>query len=90
MDYIELGGSRVIDGLSLMLEAGLGRPHGYTDSRLVEVSTALLIIEIAKVAEDREEWFPCGKWATIQAIQARIEKQINTLFRTLDTHKRER
>ena len=81
MDYIKLGGSRTVDGLGLMLESAFGGPHGYTDTNLVEVSTALFIVEIAKVAEDREEWFPCGKWATIQAIQAQIEKQIRLLFK---------
>lgn len=80
MDFIELGGSLTVDGLSQMLESALGGSQGYTDSRLVEVPIALLIIEIAKVAEDREEWFPCGKWATIQAIQARVEKEISALF----------
>lgn len=81
MDFIDLGGSRVVDGLGLMLEAALGS-HGYTDSNLVEVPIALLIIEIAKVAEDRDEWFLCGKWATIQAIQSRVEKELKTLFRS--------
>lgn len=82
MDFIKLGGSRVIDGLGLMLEAMLGEPHGYTDSRFVDVPTALLIVEIAKIAEDRDEWFPCGKWATIQAIQSRIGEQLYTLLQT--------
>lgn len=79
MDFIELGGSCTVDGLNLMLEAALG-PHGYTGSRLVEVPIALLIIEIAKMSEDRDAWFPCGKWATIQAIQGRVEKELKTLF----------
>lgn len=79
MDFVELGGSIVVDGLGLMLEAALG-PHGYTDSRLVEVPIALLIIEIAKIAEDRDEWFPAGKWATIQMIQGRVERQLKGLF----------
>jgi len=79
MDFIELGGSCTVEGLGLMLEAALG-PHGYTNSRLVEVPIALLIVEVAKMAEDRDEWFPCGKWATIQAIQGRVEKELKTLF----------
>ena len=79
MDFIELGGSCTVEGLGLMLEAALG-PHGYTNSRLVEAPIALLIIEIAKMTEDRDEWFPCGKWATIQAIQGRVEKELKTLF----------
>lgn len=80
MDYVELGGSRVVDGIGKMLDAALGGPHGYTDSRLVDVQTALMIVEIAKIADDRDDWFPCGQWATIQAIQGRVEKQLKTLF----------
>mgnify|MGYP001613329554 CR=1 FL=1 len=79
MDFIDLGGDRAVNGLGLMLEAALGQ-HGYTDSRLVEVPIALLIIEIAKIAEDRDEWFPAGKWALIQAIQARVEKELTHCF----------
>ena len=81
MDYVDLGGSVTVEGLGKMLEAALGGPHGYTDSQLVEVSIALLIVEISKIADDKEEWFPCGKWATIQAIQARIEEEIATCFK---------
>ncbi|MDP2630061.1 MAG: hypothetical protein Q8P56_01510 [Candidatus Uhrbacteria bacterium] len=80
MDFVELGGSCVVGGLNLMLEAAFGEPHGYTDTRLADVPTALYIIEIAKMSEDRDEWFPCGKWATIQAIQERCERQLRTLF----------
>ena len=80
MDFIELGGSITVDGLNLMLESALGGSQGYTDSRLVEVPIALLIIEIAKIAEDREEWFPCGKWATIQAIQGRVAEELKHCF----------
>jgi hypothetical protein len=80
MDYIDLGGSRVVDGISRMLEAAFGDIHGYTDTRLVDVPTALMVVEIAKLADDHEAWFPCGKWATIQAIQERVEKQLHTLF----------
>uniref|UniRef100_A0A6M3LQN1 Uncharacterized protein n=1 Tax=viral metagenome TaxID=1070528 RepID=A0A6M3LQN1_9ZZZZ len=79
MDFIEIGGSRTIDGLRLMIGAAFGE-NGYLDTRLVEVPIALLIIEVAKIAEDRDEWFPCGKWATIQAIQGRVENELKTLF----------
>ena len=81
MDYIKLGGNVTVDGLGKMLEAALGGPHGYTDSLIAEVPIALYIVEIAKIADDKEEWFPLGKWATIQAIQGRIEKEITTLFK---------
>lgn len=80
MDFIELGGPLTTKGLAKMLDAAFSGPHGYTDSRLVEVPIALLIAEIAKLAEDRADWFPCGKWATIQAIQGRIEKELRMLF----------
>jgi hypothetical protein len=76
MDYVNLGGSVTVEGLGKMLEAVLGEPHGYTDSRLVEVPIALFIMSLAKLAEDKAEWFPLGKWATIQAIEDRIEKEI--------------
>ena len=81
MDFIELelGGTRTVAGLGAMLEAVLG-PHGYTDSSLAEVPIALLIIEIAKRAEDRDDWFPLGKWATIQAIQDRCDEQLSILI----------
>lgn len=81
MDYVNLGGSMTVEGLGKMLEAALGGPHGYTDSLIAEVPIALYIVEIAKIADDKEEWFPLGKWATIQAIQGRIEKEITTLFK---------
>lgn len=80
MDFVELGGSLVVDGIGKMLEAAFGGPHGYTDSKLVEVPTALMIVAISKLADDRDDWFPCGQWATIQAIEGRVEKQLKTLF----------
>ena len=80
MDFISLGRERTTYGLGKMLEAALNGVHGYTDSNLVEVPTALMIIEIAKIAEDRDEWFPAGKWATIQAMQEQVERELQTLF----------
>jgi hypothetical protein len=38
-------------------------------------------VEAAKRAEDRDEWFPRGKWATIQAMQEAIEQELGNLFR---------
>ena len=64
-----------------MMDAACKGPQGYTDAGLVSVEVALLIIEIAKRAEDREEWFPCGQWATIQAIQARVDEQLQKVWR---------
>lgn len=82
LDLIHLSdSSRVRDGMADMLTAAIGE-HGYTLT-WVEPAIALLVIECAKRAEDRDEWFPHGKWATIQAIQAKVDAQLNTLF-TID------
>jgi hypothetical protein len=79
MDSIRLADhSRTLDGLRQMMEeiddaAELVQAH-------VDVSIALLIAEIGRRAEDRPEWFPSGKWATLQHIQASIDRQIGSLF----------
>ncbi len=79
MDFVHLSESpRVIDGLKDMMNTIIGE-NEYVQS-YVNVEIALLICEIAKRAEDKDGWFPRGKWATIQAIQARINEQINCLF----------
>lgn len=56
-----------------MLEHYIG-DHDY--QRLVPIEIALLVVEIAKRAEDRPDWFVRGKWAMIQAIQDRIAIEI--------------
>jgi hypothetical protein len=60
-----------------MLTAVIGE-HDYVYP-YVELPVALFIIEIAKRAEDREAWFPHGKWATIQSMQSVIDAAIDTL-----------
>lgn len=70
---------RVRDGLEDMLTAAIGE-HGHI-LRHVDVGLALLVIEAAKRADDREDWFPRGKWATIQAMQAAADKVLTALFR---------
>lgn len=45
----------------------------------VEIPDALYIIAVAEHAEDREEYFPYGKWRTIQAIEGRIEQELKKL-----------
>jgi hypothetical protein len=82
MDFVQIAGSDMVkDGLCLMLDAASDGMSGILDGgKLVEVHTALLVIEVAKMADDRDEWFPCGKWATIQAIQCRCAEQLKTLF----------
>lgn len=69
---------RVLDGLRDMLEAAIG-PHDYVFS-YVELPIALLIIEAAKRADDKPEWFPHGKWATIQNIQDAVEVELGEFF----------
>ena len=60
LDSVRLTDSdRVRDGLEDMLTAAIGE-HGY-DLGFVEPGLALLVIEAAKRAEDRDEWFPRGK-----------------------------
>ena len=80
LDSVRLTDSdRVRDGLEDMLTAAIG-DHGY-DLGFVEPGLALLVIEAAKRAEDRDEWFPRGKWATVQAMQERVERELQWLFR---------
>ena len=79
MDSVLLSTSdRVIAGLRDMMKAAVGDNeyvHGFVD-----VEIALLVLEAAKRAEDRVEWFPRGKWATIQSMQAATDKQLATMF----------
>ena len=80
LDSVRLTDSdRVRDGLEDMLTAAIG-DHGY-DLGFVEPGLALLVIEAAKRAEGRDEWFPRGKWATVQAMQERVERELRWLFR---------
>ena len=81
MDSILLSdSSRVCEGLHDMLAASGAETMG-CDASYVELPIALLYIEVAKRAEDRPEWFPRGKWATIQALQGMVEKQLDALFK---------
>jgi len=71
--------SDTLDGLRLMLEAAIG-PHEWVHS-FVAVEIAMLIVEAAKRApEDRPEWFPRGRWATIQEIETEINRALATMF----------
>ncbi len=65
-------------GLRDMLSAAIGQ-HEYV-CPYVDVPVALMLIEIAKRAPDRDEWFPRGKWATIQAIQAAVNCELDKLL----------
>lgn len=80
LDVVNLTESYAVrDGLSAMLTAAIGE-HAYCLSH-VDAATALLVIEAAKRADDREDWFPRGKWATVQAMQERTERELRWLFR---------
>ena len=83
MNYIELvdnEGTR--DALADMMSAAHGESSGYYELfTYCDIPTALFVIECAKRADDREEWFPRGKWATIQLMQNRVEKELKKLFR---------
>ena len=79
MDSVILSeSSRVLDGLRDMMTAAIGA-HEYVHAH-VDASIALLVIEAAKRAEDRDEWFPRGKWATIQHMQSATDRQLAMMF----------
>ena len=89
MDLIRITDSpAVLDGLRMMLDATLGKGagDGYLPCATVEAPTALLVLAIARLADDDdqrkdgEEWFPRGKWATIQALESRVERELSRLF----------
>lgn len=71
----------VRDALADMMAAALGfGAGGYDLQPYSQLADALLVIECAKRAEDNPEWFPRGKWATIQSIQGRVDAALNALF----------
>ena len=71
-------GAKQLDGLTDMMES-------VGEARLVtawtDIATALLIIEVAKRAVDKAEWFPRGKWATIQSVQRRVDIELTKLWK---------
>lgn len=78
-DAVKLSDSNsVLDGLRDMLEASIG-PHELVWMH-VEARTALLIIEAAKRAQDKPQWFPRGKWATIHAMQTATWAILDDVF----------
>jgi hypothetical protein len=78
LDFILLSASiPVLNGLDLMLEKAIGANHYVRE--YVDLEIALLIVEVAKLAPDLDEWFPRGKWATIQAIQGRCELELTKI-----------
>ena len=84
IDSVRLTNSdRLRSGLVDMLTAAIGE-HGYLLD-YTDVGTALMVIEAAKRAVDREDWFPRGKWATVQAMQAAVECELWWMFRAEST-----
>ena len=69
--------SEVRSGLSAMIEAAIG-PNEIVQV-FVPMQWALFIVHVAKRAPDKPEWFPRGKWATIQAIEVRIDNELDRI-----------
>jgi len=63
-DSIELSHA-VADGLSLALDQDF-----YCCESLERMAWIVLVL---RKLEDKDEWFPRGKWATIQNIEAQLE-----------------
>jgi len=84
MDYVRIAGSdETQEGLAAMLDAAeQDMGNLIRDSKLVDVPTALLVISVSERADDRIEWFPGGRWATIQLIQYRCDVAMQSLFGT--------
>ena len=64
-----------VEGLDAMLRAAIG-DNEYV-RRWVPVEIACLIVTVAKRMPDNPEWFPRGQWAMIQAIETRINREID-------------
>lgn len=78
MDYIHLSdSSKVIEGLAEMTRVLLADNYDEVIQTYVDVPTSLFVVEIAKRAEDNSDWFPRGKWATIQHIEGKIDAEIS-------------
>ena len=78
MDSIHLSANRkTVDGLCDMMR-DMDEAEHYVYSS-VDIPAALYIVEVAKRAPDTIAYFPYGKWSTIQAIQGRIDKELNKL-----------
>jgi hypothetical protein len=75
MRTIELSSNEdVIKGLDNMMKSVI---HGSTIVRkIMAITDALLMIQIARVTTDLPCWFPKGKWATIQSIQSKIDVEV--------------
>jgi hypothetical protein len=85
-DLFQLSDSQVVrTGLQHMLETlcpiDFYCAEQWTKS-WVEIAPALFLVEIMKRAEDLPEYFPRGKWATIQAIEDRLDEALTKYLST--------
>jgi hypothetical protein len=78
MDSILIG-SKALDGIKILLDKVLG-PNDIAQPYM-EVRDVLLVIEIMSRACDRVEYFPHGKWGTIQALQDKIDFELDKIKR---------
>jgi hypothetical protein len=84
MDSIQLSWNRsTVDGLCRMMRDMDDAEH-YVYAQ-VDIPAALYIVAIARHAEDRNDYFHYGKWATIQAIEGAIEKELTKLDKKAET-----
>jgi hypothetical protein len=76
--------SLVCQGLVSMVDALCGLYDGLSCEdtwfrSYMEAGPILIVIELAKRAEDKPEWFLHGKWATIQSLQGRVDAELTRL-----------
>lgn len=73
--YIQISESER-DGLQDMLDS-LGEDNPIGDlNHYIDLPIAFCLLEIAKAAPDKEEWFVRGKWATIQSLQSKCTDEM--------------
>ena len=68
-------------GLRLMLARASddGLDGLLDDGPWVNIDTALLVVEVAKLAPDIDDFFPRGKWATIHRMQSACDVRLQAL-----------
>lgn len=63
----------VVEGLRRMMQERFGDEYDEYARMWVPMGRALLIVAVARRVEDKPEYFPRGKWATIQAIEQGVD-----------------
>lgn len=82
-DLIHLSSSpAVLNGLRTMMEDLKGQDEAEIIRPWMEIEPVLFLLEIMKRVDDRDIWFPHGKWATIQAITERVNVAITAYCST--------